>query len=385
MTLHRSITEVSSADWNRLAAARLPDLSHEYLAFREQREPGAPVVAALRDACGLTGAVHGTRATAASGLFSHPWKMLTGDQFRRDSGDDSRREHERLIEGAGAARAALADALVVRAYDTSDLLLSGDAPENERARTALALLDALRDGEASAVVFPFVRPQDELLRTALAERGFHSGCLTAASTVDTGGAADYAAFLASLPSQVRRHYAKAERELPGGVTVTEVPLLPNLDRIADLETQTLAKNGGPADFEAVRAARRRQAELMPGQLRVAGAVRDGEILACAVQLIGPGGCCVLAYGCDYTAGEGSIAYHHLMFNEPVARCVAQGVAAYRLGFEAFQPKRQRGARVERREMWLWLPDTAAMAGAARLLDFLTGLNSDHLGTFGATA
>jgi hypothetical protein len=396
-----SIESIPCRDWDQLASGRGPDHRHGYLRFREHLEPGAAVAVSVRRAGELVAATHGTWTTEDTAQFSHPWKLLTDDLLLRVTAGPDRAEAEErkadlitAIAGDAPGEAwrrlseAVGPALMIRNYDHSGVLTHPDLPEPGRLEAVAELLRALQatviGAGGGAVVFPFVTAEDGLLRTALREAGFRSGVVTAASTFDLRGLSDYPQYLASLTSDVRRQYRKDAAEFASdGLDLSTVPLRPNADRIARLEAQTIAKHGGRSDPHRLSRARVRLADLMPEAVRVSAARRDGEIVACAIQLVADGVCCALAYGCDYSFRERSIGYHHLLFGEVMAHCIGAKVHTYKVAFEAFNPKRLRGARIRRRETWLWLPDQRYLTRMADLLRFLTDHNVHYLTRFGS--
>lgn len=399
-----SIDSISREDWDRICRDRGPDLGHEYLKFREHLEPGEASVLTIRESQEIVGAAHGAWTTRSSGLFSDPWKLLTNEQFLRigedDDGERLRDRHAALVtavapgtarglvEGPELLSGAVGEAFTVRAYDASEVVVSPHLPAEKRRLACTEIVSSaqhmVQAEQTGAIVFPFVRPDDDLLRSVLRDAGFRSGTLTAASTFELGSFDTYEHYVARLPSRVRRHYGKGAQELRDErLTVDSVPLLPNVDRIAALEAQTAVKNGGQPDVDKLRSARSAMGELMPNGVRVAAARSEGGIVACAVHLDGPEGCCVLGYGCDYATDMRSVAYRYLMFEEPISRCVRNNVPAYRLGFEAFVPKRQRGARVARRETWLWVPNERQLESLGDLLAFMDERNSQYLEKFEA--
>jgi hypothetical protein len=59
----------------------------------------------------------------------------------------------------------------------------------------------------------------------------------------------------------------------------------------------------------------------------------------------------------------------------------QGAELVRLGLEGFDAKVQRGAVVEAREMWIWVPEQAPAKQLGTLLDFLDARNTEYLQRF----
>jgi hypothetical protein len=397
--VHDGIGPVDEAAWARLTEAEEPDAARGYLLFRERLEPGDAVLVTAADATGPAAAVHAVSAVAGTSLFSDPWKLLTGEQFLRLTTDEDhdrvRAEHRALVgalgrdlpDGPGMSEwlaASVGEPLVVRTFDRSPLFTAADLDEDSRRRAGRLVIrtvqDLVRQGRGGAVVLPYVEAGDRFLQQLLDEAGFVRGAVTAASALTVAGFPTYQEFLRAQNAQTRRNYVLAAREVDNaGLRVREVPLADHVDRIVELETWTGARNGAAPDPGQLRAARSYLAAALPGALRVAVAGRtDTDVLACTVQLYGKYGCCTLTYGCDYSVTGTSLAYHHLVFGEPVEACIRAGVPRYRLGFEAFAPKYRRGAAVSKRHLWLWTPDERRRELLGRLVRFLDGRITGHL-------
>jgi hypothetical protein len=400
--VHDGIGPIDEAAWARLTAGEEPDAARGYLLFRERLEPGSAVLVTAADAAGPVAAVHAVSAVAGTSLFSDPWKLLTGEQFLRlgegEDGDRVRAEHRALVGALGREApdgdgmpewlaATVGEPLVVRTFDRSPLFTAADLDEDGRLRAGRTVVRAVqelvRQGRGGAVVLPYVEAGDRMLQQLLGEAGFVRGAVTAASSLSVGGFSTYQDFLRAQNAQTRRNYVLAAREVAGaGLRVREVPLADHIDRIVELETWTGARNGAPPDPAKLRAARSYLAAALPGAVRVAVAGRtDSDVLACTVQLYGKYGCCTLTYGCDYRVTGTSLAYHHLVFGEPVEACINAGVPRYRLGFEAFAPKYRRGAAVSKRQLWLWTPDERRRERLGRLARFLDRRVTGHLAPY----
>jgi hypothetical protein len=89
---------------------------------------------------------------------------------------------------------------------------------------------------------------------------------------------------------------------------------------------------------------------------------------------------VLAYGCDYSVAEHRKAYPQLLCYEPIRFATSHGLTQVRLAFESFEAKLQRGARLETRQTWIWLPSQSAMRSLTRLLAFLSARNRVFFGS-----
>jgi hypothetical protein len=273
------------------------------------------VVATVDDAGGLCGAVCGALTTPASGLFSHPWKLLSSEQFLRAQPHQQGPRDEQLAlvraiapgadgrDGlAGALGDRIGEALVPRLFDSSELILRPDLGEGVR----------------------------------------------------------------------RRRFLKEERALAdSGLTLTAVPLADNLRRVCQLEAQTASAHGGTPDLGGLVELRTRMLECLGAAIRVPAAAAGGRIVACGIDVTDPDDDYGLVYGCDYSVPERSTAYMCLTFYEPIRYCIARGLGRLRLGFEAFVPKLLRGATVTPRETWVWTPDRQLLEGLSVLLGFLT--------------
>lgn len=390
-----SLADVDDAGWSRVNPAGAVDRGLPYLRFREYLEPGPSVVVTAADDRGTCGAVYATVTTPRSAMFSHPWKLLTGEQFARaGAGDDGpRREQVRLAMAVGGGTAgagpaahltgALGEALVVRLFDSSDLLVAPDLGADRRAAVAAGLVAALQEevarGAAGAVVFPHVHPGNDLLREALAGAGFVHGVVTAASVFEVPPVASYAELLASFRAGRRQRFVKEQEAFDAaGLTLATVTLPDHLDRLAELEAATTAAHGGTPDPAAIVRVRLRMVEMLGDAVRVPVAMADGTPVACGVHLVDAHDYFSLVYGCDYDHPRRSTAYMCLTYYEPIRFCIANGQRRLRLGFEAFEAKVLRGATVTPRETWVWVPDGDRREELSALLAFLDSRTRAHL-------
>jgi hypothetical protein len=374
---YESIAEVPSVDWDRLTTSGTSDLNHGYLAFREWLEPGEAVVFTYTEAETVVGGMHAVRTTPRSGLFSHPWKMLADEQFLRTAPDGSdgavRKEHRALVDAVDWG-----EVLVVRGFDHSAVLSDDERVIGE-------LVTAARRRSGGALVFPFVDPADTALRNVLRQAGFRQGTLTAVGLFELAGQTDYDRFLTAMPGRFRRHHVKEGKSFAeSGLSVREVPLTGRfLEEVVDLEAQNTAKYGGSPDVERLRRARRMLADLVPGGVRVPAVHRDGRMIACGVHLVCSSSYHILGYGCDYSVEDRSSAYQCLTFYDPIRFCIDRGLHQCRLGFEGLAAKYQRGAKVRRREMWMWTDSKSQLSRLNDLLAFIDQRNTDYLSRFGA--
>ncbi|ORT57361.1 GNAT family N-acetyltransferase [Streptomyces sp. CB03238] len=391
------LARIPPADWRIVAGDDRLDLAHPYLAFREHVEPGRPVALTLADQHGPAVAVHGALTTPSTALFSHPWKMLTSPQFLRADERPAeaaalRAEHTALIEAvAGPATApgsgetpaphlalsrALGEALVIRGFDSSEVIRRPDLPPAARLRASTDLIaaaqDAIRDGLAGAVVLPFVDPGDQELRQVLGARGFQQAELTAISLFDLSRHPSYDAFLASMPRDRRYRFRSEPRALEtAGLRLETVRLDDTVERVTELEVATARKYGGTPRPDALLATRRAMAGLLGHAIRVPAVRRpDGTIIACGLHLADGQAYYALVYGCDYGDPERSTSYQCVNFYDPLRYALDNGIRRVRMGFEAFAPKLLRGARLVPRETWLWVPDRRRLEALGRLLRFL---------------
>jgi predicted N-acyltransferase len=390
MTSGSDLQAIGAAAWKQLNPSARLDHSHEYLCFRECVEPGAPVVATVDDASGLRGAVWGALTAPGSAMFSHPWKLLSDEQFLRAEPDEPgpRDEQVALVRAiargpagqggglAGQLHKRIGDALVVRLFDTSELILRPDLSEEGRAEVADSLVAQLQErvaaGLAGAVAFPYVHPADHVLRAALARRGFRWGRVTATSVIELPPVRTYDELIASFSKSLRRRYLKEERALAAsGLEVTTVSLADHLRRICELEAQTASAHGGTPDLDRTVEVRARMLQYLGAAVRVPAALADGQIVACGIDVTDASDYYGLVYGCDYSVPERSTAYMCIVFYEPIRYCIARGLRRLRMGFEAFEPKLLRGAVVTPRETWVWTPDEEVLDGLSALLEFLT--------------
>ncbi|WP_176734501.1 GNAT family N-acetyltransferase [Streptomyces sp. EN23] len=405
-TLH-SVDDIGEAQWSELTGAADIDADRRYLRFREHLEPGQNLLVTVRSSDALRGALHGALTTPATGLASNPFKLLGSEAMLRldadgtDGGAEAvalRRRQRDLARGAAGQGAGddepnwqalardIGSCFVVRGFDRSELFHAPDTDEAERERTARELVGgaqqaALAQG-AGAVAFPFVPPGDHILTEALTAHGFRRGVVTGASSFVTDGCGSYEEYLGRLPSRRRRQYRSEEKRIEeSGLLLREVNLIDQVDRISDLEAQTLAKHGGRPDPLTIARARTLLGSTMPDEVRVPAVEDDGRIIACALHLMGPRSSMFMAYGCDYAVEDRSTAYPWACFYRPVRTAIENGIGAVRLGLEGFEAKARRGAVVEPRVMWFWTPDAEALDRIGRLLELLQERNLPYLQKF----
>lgn len=398
------MSRVSPQYWETVAGSDRLDWSYAYLSYREQNEPGRPLALTIDDHSGPTVALHGVVTNDATAVFSHPWKMLTSEQFLRvdEQAPDAtavRAEHRKLIQAlqvAGAAsdaqdlphRAlseALGEVLVVRGIDSSEVIARADLDPAARVRDTATLVagaqDLVRGGLAGAVAFPFVDPENAELRQVLAEHGFRHAALTGVSVYDLSRFGSYDDLLASMKKGRRRLFRFERRALEeAGLRVETVSLADTAERVAELEAANARKYGGAPRYEALLAARRSMAERLGHALRV-NAVRkaDGPLIACGIHFVDRSTYYVLRYGCDYSVPDRSTAYQCINFYDPLEHALGRRLQWLRMGFEAFETKLLRGARIASREMWLWMPDQHQLQATESLMHLL-GDRWDHYST-----
>ncbi|MDQ3402093.1 MAG: hypothetical protein M3548_01685 [Actinomycetota bacterium] len=387
------IETVPAESWDALAAEADIDLGRTYLRFREHLEPGDPVLL-LHNDDGPAAALHGSLVTDRTGLFSHPWKLLTSGQVLRATNDElARREAERdtlidaLTDETGPAWQRLSRAVgatyVVRGYDSSELIARPGVDVARAADRLLALAQrqARTDGWG-AVVLPFVREDDEPLREGLARAGFRSATITGVSDIPVSGASTVDEFVRALPSRRRYRYRKDFQALDAtDHRRGELSLERDMDVIVEMEAGTMSGHGGSVDPAQLRAARRFLVENAPDLVRVPAVSDASGPFACGVHLVGRRSYLVLTFGADYrvrTEDSGG-AYHWVTCHAPVEHCCATGLERVRLGFESFEAKAQRGAVVVPRQTWFWLPDSELFDRVAAIHDLVSGHTTEYLG------
>lgn len=393
---HHTVAEIDPRDWTPLGGSTPLNTSHAYLEFREHVEPGATVVLTAENEGRLCGALHGSLTTPQTKLFSHPWKMLTDVQFLHAEKDELPELGARQTaltsriastDRAGGPNAedfttALGEAVVIRGFDTSEVLLLKDLDPTRSADVAHSLVAQLRldvqDGLAGAVVFPFVDPADEVLRHVLTTNGFRSGTLTAITYFDLTPFDSYEAFLAALSRGRRWNFQNEQRRLvKSGYECSTVRLADTVRRIAELEAMNAKKYGGDADVLALSDLRLIMAQKLDGAVRVPVAQQGEKIIACGIHLVDDENYQVLMYGCDYTEDDRSTAYQCINFYDPLRYALGRGLRQVRLGMEAFVPKLLRGAQLAERQTWAWSPDAARLDALADLLTFYRECNTTY--------
>lgn len=397
-----SVERVPAAAWDALAGERDIDQRHAYLRFREHLEPGASAVAVATDESGaVVAALPGTLTCDLTALFSHPWKLLTSDQFLRGDTDeetaDLRAQRSVLLAPLLGGEpidpewkrlsATLGSAYVVRGYDSSEGLAASDAAGTEALGVAISAAQGLaHQGRVGAVVLPYVRSDDQRLRDLLAEAGFRSAIVTAASEIDTRGATSIDDFLAGVPQRRRYQYrSKMKAFVATGHTATTLdPAAPGtMEAVVAMELSTMARHGSGADPQALAAARRFLARHASHLLRLPAAADDEGAYACGVHLVGQRSYLTLTFGSDYRHGVdvSRNAYHHVTYHDPVAFSCANGISRIRLGFEAFYPKVTHAATVHPRETWFWTPDSGVLDLLAAPFEFLSARSKAHLAQY----
>lgn len=370
------------------------DSGQLYLLFREYLEPGLPFVLAARHGNHLAGALHGVLTTPQTALFTHPWKLLTDDRMLRSEDPAQlaglRGNRDSLIRVVTAGEAgweqlsdSVGEVFTIRGFDRSRVLLRTrmEIPQREQVCADLlsAAIQAVRDGLAGAIAFPFVDPADAVLRQSLVTAGFHCGTVTGASAFDLAGFTLYDEYLASLPARTRGRYRREAKEFEAtGFQIGTIEFRDNAERITDLEAQTITRHGGHPDPCKMLASRHFLNDVLPKNIRVPAITRDRALLACGMEITDRDDCYAVSYGCDYTQGMGSVGYHNICFYNPLSYCCDNGVKRLHMGFEAFIPKKIRGAIVQPLEMWLWTPDAAKRDGLAALLQFISIRASAYL-------
>jgi predicted N-acyltransferase len=401
-----SVDDVPVAEWDELTQRADLDFSRGFLQFREYLEPGESVLLTIRSAGRLRGALRGVMSVMESGLTSDPWKFVSAEAVLRLRDDEAvavaahlRRTQQGLVRAAAGEPAdgdaplwqvltrGIGPCLVIREFDRSELLCHPEASPAEAERLTRDLIRAAQaaalDKGAGAVALPFVSPRDVLLREILAEAGFRGGAMTGASWIDTQGCGSYQEFLARLPSRRRRLYRVEEQRLRqlADLSVGQVDLLEHVERVAELEAQTLIKHGGQADTEAIRQSRIELASRLPDAVRISAVARHGQIIACSMSLQGSRSVVCLSYGCDYGVKDRGMSYPWAIIYHPVKMAVAAGAGAVRLGLEGFKAKSIRGALVEARELWVWTPEAGTVKRLGDLLDLVGARNTGYLAQF----
>lgn len=397
-----SITAVPAAAWDELAGPADVDLRHTYLRFREHLEPGAPTVLTHCDRGGLVAALHGCATTGSTALFSHPWKLLTSDQMLRGESreeESQRRLYRGELVSAVVGRSgqapdwhrlseAVGQVYVVRAYDSSEVLVHRRTDGDDAVERLIARAQRLATaGPIGAVAFPYVRPGDLRLRKLLERAGFRSATLTAASEIVINDSASLPEFLATLTKRHRYRYRSALRAFDkSGHVAGELLLSEHIDSVVRMELQTMAKHGSSSDPNRLRNARRFLADHASALVRVP-AVSDGNgPFACGVHLVGEHSYLTLTFGSSYRlqledSGE---AYHRVTYHDPVSYCCEHGLNRVRLGLEGFHAKTLRGAILQPRETWYWVPDPRRLESLGKVFDFVGECTTGYLERYAST-
>lgn len=388
--VEHTIAAISESHWRRLAGEGV-DRGWAYLRFRELVEPGRAVVVVGHDGSGPAAALHGALTTSGTGLFSHPWKMLAGEQFLRldkaaEDTDAVLERQRRLVSKAAGSEAAgldeaLGPVLTVRGFDDSAVLLRESADREAATATVVrAAQDAVRAGLAGAIAFPFVEPGNRVLRRVLTAAGFRHAVLTATTEFDLTRFDSYEAMLASMRRKRRYRFLSERRAVEeGGFGLGTADLADAAERVAELEAGNTRRYGGSPNPESLLRTRKRMAALLGDHVRVPTVTRgEGEVIACGLHLVDRWSYSNLVYGCDYTVADRGTAYQCVNFYDPLEYAFSRGLGRLRMGFEAFEPKLIRGARLAPRESWIWTPDERIGTRIGRLLSFMGERSGPYL-------
>lgn len=386
-----SAGDVPANAWQVFGSAGAIDRSQQYRLFREVVEPGRSFVALATAGERALACATGAWTTPATALMSDPWALLTNRQFLRLSDEAADAEPvdgcwRALLRSLGGNRRAtdrarlhsvLGPCLVVRSFDSSEVLLAEGLHRADRRRALAAvvarLVVAATENSAAAVAFPYVEAGDVELQGVLRAAGFVSGAFTATSIFDLGGVTSYTELEQGLPARVRRRFRREQRSfLESGLLLTDIDLAQELDTIVRLESGNVRKYGHLTADGALHRVRMAMARLLGANVRVQVArdVSTGEFAACGIDLFDQQNYLGLVYGQDYNRPQGML-YPMVSYYGPMHFAISRGIRWMRMGFEAYLPKVIRGAYVEPRQTFIWHPDPAKLQLIEELLALLS--------------
>lgn len=382
-TWYPSVADVPASLWPGDAGVPI-DRSKRFRQFRDNVIEGGETFVLVVPGSPDPVLASGFVTSAATGLFSDPWKMLTNDQFLRLEGlaaaeaDEIVARRDALLHrltgrdgpvGAAGLHERLGGCLTVRGLDSSELFHGDGAPVS--AKEADALLAVLRDRAQQrglGVALPFVDRADGELRTTLAQAGFVFGAVTAVNLFDLPVGRSFDEVLTGLPGRVRYRFRKEWKDFhAAGYTLHELDLARDVEEVVGLESRNRLKHGGRADRERLTGLRLTMARLFPGDLRAKG-VRDagGDLVAMGLDLVDEHGYYGLVYGQDEDRVN-EYVYPALVYDWPLRYSLERGFSHMHMGFEAFAPKTLRGARLEKRIFAFWHPEPGVRETAGALL------------------
>jgi hypothetical protein len=240
---------------------------------------------------------------------------------------------------------------------------------------AVAFDDALRSGPPQPLIVPFAT---ERLAHALAKIAPGAPCvLEAADAWLWRRHATHEAWLAGLPSRVRRNVVQDERAFAeAGLGEAVLPLGPHVAAFAELVSRHARRYGldEPAAGLAVHLSA--IAQVFGDDALLFAAFRGGELVAAALGLIHGAHLYMRMVGNDRDAVGGTASHFVLAFYRPLQLCAERGLDGVHLGLSIDRTKRARGASIE--PLWtvvlgaLPAPVDARALQAARLDDIARG-------------
>jgi uncharacterized protein len=308
-------------------------------------------------------------------IDSEPWPFMRVDRLL------AHRLLERCETLDAATEATLAALLPTylcggrRVADTR-VLVAGDRSRAERLALLGSVLDVVerdaRESGARSVGFLFVHEADDLLREALAGRGYLAFPSARSATLSLEPPA-FDTYLAGLTGHRRREVNRERRLLArAGVRFAAEPLSPELvDDVVSLQLQHDLRYGHDLTRRSLEQNLELQMEHCASFITVLTArSEDGVLRGCVLLLRRGRRLVVRQTGFDY-GWQGKLPlYFGLCYYASIEHASRSGGALLDYGIEAEGPKRSRGCRVETTHGWLKLLDPATGDEVQRVIERL---------------
>ncbi len=385
-----TIGAIDPARWQGVTAGQDLAYSPAYMRYLESQEPGCRPLLMLGDlaACCLA------EFSARSPFTSKPASLLTDRQYLRIGRPDEPAAVPELRSAlAGHAGDALPPDLggllrrawqtfvtsvgmpvVVRnLWDSRVLLATGLEPAARRYALARMIeavkSEAIRRGYRS-VAFVYTPGEDAALQRALRAAGFARALIGGLTAIDLRGCATFDDYLDRFRSRGRQRIRAEIRQFAeAGLRVQRIDHAAAVRQMAELELATSVRHDRPVTLPQQRNMHAALSQAFGDRLVACGVTSGDRLVASAAMLRGDRELRVLLYG----AGDEPIArlpgvYGSAVAYWPIRQALAWGLDTVRLGYEGYDAKLLRGARLLPRYIQVW---TASAAGRAFLADWLS--------------
>jgi Acetyltransferase (GNAT) domain len=389
-----SVSEVGEAAYGRLAG-QTGELEHsrEFAAYLEEIDGPHRLYAAASRAGHVVAISQAVTTSDQTVWLSRPAEMLASlEQLRIEPADLAAQRSLRAGLGLDPGEAApgrgiqadyerrlypsvvirnLWDCLPVLRHDDDQAALFGGCVE--------AIERYARDTDARSVTCLNIGQADSAVRALLRARGYLEGLYCAIAEIDLGRAATFGDYLARFTGDTRRGIERERRRFrAAGLRVVELDPARFLPVVVAQEAQNWARYGDPVGFDYLWGLRRPLVARLGPRARLMGAItRDGEVVASGIHLLGRDVYHCFTFGADYRRADLAGAYQAVTFYGAVEAALAGGQRRVNLGFEAYQGKFLRGARL--RPMYASvLPLDGGADFTARLLATISERTAAHL-------